>query len=83
MAIIPKDRAFLSMKVVQESMDVHACRMSIAFADWIKENHWCYQEHFHEPSNWRYFNTHTDEDTYASTQELYDQFIESIKVTPS
>lgn len=36
--IAPKDKAFLSIKVVQESMDAHAKRMAIAFARWLSEN---------------------------------------------
>lgn len=36
--IAPKDKAFLSMKIVQESMDAHAKRMSCAFARYISDN---------------------------------------------
>lgn len=36
--IAPNDKAFLSMKIVQESLDAHAKRMAIAFARWLSEN---------------------------------------------
>lgn len=60
----------------EKAMDEYAKQQAIAFADWIKENRWCYQEHLHEPSNWRYFNCQTEEDKYASTEQLHSQFIE-------
>lgn len=61
--------------LVKGILGEYAKRRAIEFADWIKENRWCFQEHFHDPSNWRYFNHQTEEDKYASTQELFDQFI--------
>lgn len=33
--IAPKDKAFLSMKVVQESMDAHAKRIAVAFGFYV------------------------------------------------
>lgn len=63
-------------QVPKHILDEYAKQQAIAFGDWIKENRWCYQEHLHEPSNWRYYNQHTEEDKYASTDDLYSQFIE-------
>lgn len=36
--IAPNEKAFLDIKVVQESMDAHAKRMACAFARWISDN---------------------------------------------
>lgn len=36
--IAPKDKVFLDIKIVQESMDAHAKRIACAFARWISDN---------------------------------------------
>jgi len=66
--IPPNKKEFLNIKVVQESMDAHAKRMGIAFAEWIQETNWGEKETWgrHDPPS------------YPTTEQLYDIFIQSI-----
>lgn len=66
----------LSIEDAGKAMDEYAKQQAIAFGEWLKDNRWCYQEHLHRPSCWRYFNHETEEDIEKSTEELYNQFIE-------
>lgn len=69
--IAPKDKAFLSMKVVQESMDAHAKRIAIAFVKWMDLD-----AVINGPDTWQWRG-----DNFRisyTTDQLFDKFIESI-----
>jgi len=69
MAVVPPNKkAFLDIKLVQETMDMHAKRLAMAFAEWINETNWGENETWgrHEPPS------------YPATEQLYDLFIKSL-----
>lgn len=35
--ILPNDKSFLRMKIIEESMDAHSKRIACAFARWISD----------------------------------------------
>lgn len=71
--IAPKDKAFLSMKIVQESMDAHAKRLGMAFGDWVYKNY----TQFDITDGWVERARPLSKNA-ITTERLYDQFIESI-----
>jgi len=69
MSVVPPNRkAFLDIRLVQGCMDAQAKRLSIAFAEWIKDTNWG------EKETWGRY----DPPSYPTTEQLYDLFIESI-----
>lgn len=75
--IPPKDKAFLDIKLVQECMDAHAKRVSIAFDIWKRENN--YTLDYPNPQYIKLIISGDKARTeMVPTDDVYNQFIESI-----
>lgn len=73
MIVPPNNKAFLDIKLVQESMDVHAKRISMAYLRWVDEN-----QYYKNNGGW--YCGQENNPFPLTDKQLYNKFIESINI---